>query len=153
MIAPLRKLSWKVIKTWIRKKFPQVQPLSVPALATWLNQATDPPLLLDARTTDEYEVSHLLNAHRVSADLPALLDQLHATPDTPMVVYCSVGYRSARLAERLQQMGYQQVFNLEGSLFEWVNSGYPVYQGQQAVRKVHPYNAQWGKLLRPEWRD
>lgn len=153
MIVPLRTLSWKVIKTWIRQKFPQVQPLSVPALANWLEQTADPPLLLDARTAAEYEVSHLPNAQLVTSDLPDLLHQLDATTETPIVVYCSVGYRSAKVADQLQQMGFQRVFNLEGSLFEWVNSGYPVYQGQQPVHQVHPYNARWGQLLHPDWRD
>lgn len=152
MIAPLRNLSWMVIKTWIRRKFPQVQSLSVSELVNWLNQTT-PPLLLDARTAAEYEVSHLPNAVLVSPELPALLHQLQVTPATPIVVYCSVGYRSARVAQQLQEMGYPQVFNLEGSLFEWANSGYLVYQGQQPVDQVHPYNARWGQLLNPHYRN
>jgi 3-mercaptopyruvate sulfurtransferase SseA len=66
------------------------------------------------------------------------------------VTYCSVGYRSAALAQQLQAMGCKKVFNLEGSLFEWVNQGYPVYQGEQVVKSVHPFNRLWGLLLNPE---
>jgi hypothetical protein len=40
-----------------------------------------------------------------------------------------------------------KVSNLEGSLFEWANLGYPLFRGTAAASKVHPYNANWGRLL------
>ena len=68
-------------------------------------------------------------------------------PDRSIVVYCSVGYRSSILAEKLQDMGFTKVYNLEGSIFKWDNEGRPLVQGKVTVRKVHPYNAHWGNLL------
>jgi hypothetical protein len=59
-----------------------------------------------------------------------------------------VGYRSARLAKKLQETGYSHVINLEGSIFEWYNHGYPVV-AREPVRRVHPYNRLWGLLLFP----
>lgn len=69
-----------------------------------------------------------------------------------IVVYCSVGVRSAQFAEKLQQAGYPNVYNLNGSIFEWANENRPLYQGQQQVTQVHPYNSFWGKLLVPNYR-
>ncbi|MBK7701286.1 MAG: rhodanese-like domain-containing protein [Saprospiraceae bacterium] len=43
-----------------------------------------------------------------------------------IIVYCSVGYRSEKIATQLRKKGYKQVWNLYGSLFEWVNAGYDV---------------------------
>lgn len=145
----LRDISWTAIKALIRVQFPSVQTLSIAALADWTEQDAR-PLLLDARTLAEYQVSHLPNARLAPSDLSELR-QLE--PSQPIVVYCSVGYRSAKLATKLQAKGFEPVFNLEGSIFAWANAGYPVYQGNQQVNCVHPYNAIWGKLLNADLRS
>ncbi|MBD1851905.1 rhodanese-like domain-containing protein [Leptolyngbya sp. FACHB-711] len=143
--AWLRSLLWKLVKRSIRRKFPQVQPID-PATLTAQLQQEPKPVLLDVRSASEYAVSHLPAAQQID---PATKDfsDLPYPPDTSIVCYCSVGYRSARLCARLQAAGYQNVRNLEGSAFEWVNQGYPVYREEQRVRSIHPYNAQWGLLL------
>jgi hypothetical protein len=65
-----------------------------------------------------------------------------------VVVYCSVGYRSEKIAARLREMGFLEVYNLYGGLFEWVNRGNPVYRNEQATRAVHGYSWTWGIWLR-----
>ena len=68
--------------------------------------------------------------------------------------YCSVGYRSSRLAEELRARGFENVFNLEGSLFQWANEGRPLYRGEERVDQAHPYDEEWGQLLdRRLWAD
>ena len=67
------------------------------------------------------------------------------------MVYCSVGYRSSILAEKLQDLGFTRVYNLEGSIFKWANEGRPLAQDQTPVQKVHPYNTDWGKLLEKKY--
>lgn len=145
----LKILAWRVIKALIHLKFPQVRSLTVTDLADCLRQ-DHPPLLLDARTPAEYRVSHLAEAQLVPDSLDGLQRQLDLQRHRSIVVYCSVGYRSARLVEKLQSMGFDPVFNLEGSIFEWANVGYPVYCDQGVVQQVHPYNSRWGQLLRPD---
>ena len=68
-------------------------------------------------------------------------------PGRTVVVYCSVGYRSSRLAEKLRARGIENVFNLEGSLFQWANEGRPLYRGDERVYEAHPYDDEWGQLL------
>jgi hypothetical protein len=67
--------------------------------------------------------------------------------DAPVVVYCSVGYRSAKVTAALQERGFTQVANLKGSIFRWANEGRPVVRGSTGVREVHPYDHTWGTLL------
>lgn len=133
----------------IRLRFPQVKPLATDELAAWLDQPAQTdrskPVLLDARTPEEYQISHLAAAQLAPCNLSELA--AIAPPETPIVTYCSVGYRSAKLAQTLQQMGYQQVFNLEGSIFRWLNEGRSVYQNDRVVTKVHPYNRFWQWFL------
>jgi rhodanese-related sulfurtransferase len=72
-------------------------------------------------------------------------------PDRPIVVYCSVGYRSSILAGKLQDMGFKEVYNLEESIFKWANEGRPLVQGKVTVRKVHPYDTRWESLLEKKY--
>jgi 3-mercaptopyruvate sulfurtransferase SseA len=67
-------------------------------------------------------------------------------------VYCSVGYRSARIVERLRAAGHSDVRNLRGSIFQWANEGRPVVRGDSTVHKVHPFDATWGRLLNADLR-
>jgi rhodanese-related sulfurtransferase len=146
-MSSLKVATWAAVQSLIRARFPQVQPLSTATLADWLAQEGEHPLLLDARKPEEYELSHLPQAHLVPANLEDLRHWETVTNSTPIVTYCSVGYRSAALAEQLQAMGFDRVFNLEGSIFQWANAGHPVYRGEEIVEQVHPYNAFWGVLL------
>ena len=105
------------------------------------------PLLLDVRTPAEFQVSHLRGAQFVSYDSMATERFAGIDRRRPVVVYCSVGGRSERLGERLHALGFGQVRNLYGGLFEWVNEGYPVYNANGATENVHPYSALWSPWL------
>lgn len=140
------------VKAWVREEFPSVHHISAKELAERLESGESPPVLLDVREEAEYEVSHLPGAIRVapgSTESPALEGLDH---DTPIVAYCSVGYRSSQLVEKLEAMGFTNVVNLEGSIFEWANEGYPLEHDGAPAHAVHPYDADWGKLLREELR-
>ncbi len=141
------------VKKKVRIQFPSVRQLSTTELAAWSAQTNRPtPILLDARTPAEFAVSHLPGARRV--DLKAPLTELlnHLGTNHPVVVYCSVGYRSSRLAERLQQAGCTNVFNLDGFIFQWANEGRPLERDGRPVSEVHPYNKTFGQLLHAEHR-
>ena len=137
----------------IAARYPGVRTVTTGALAAELGDRG--PLLLDAREADEYAVSHLPGARRVDPDASAgsLAAALGGVArDRPVVVYCSVGIRSAGVAERLAAAGFTDVRNLEGSIFRWANEGRPLERGGGAADRVHPYDATWGRLLDPARR-
>ena len=141
------------MKQLVRARFPEVKQLSSTELAAWLTDTNRvPPLLLDVRQADEFAVSHLPGARNVLPKIAArdLLPTL--PPHRPVVVYCSVGYRSSELAGRLLRSGLTNVMNLEGSIFQWANEDRPLEGGGKPAGKVHPYNETFGKLLKPELR-
>ena len=70
-----------------------------------------------------------------------------AGANQPIVVYCAVGVRSARLARALSAAGAKRVLNLRGGLFDWGNRGLPLAGPSGPVRRVHGYDAEWAKLL------
>lgn len=150
-------LSWRAVDALIERDFPAVTSISTESLAAWLATSTRvPPLLLDAREPEEYAVSHLPGARRIDPDVSA--EALAAAlpedldPHRPVVVYCSVGYRSARVADRLAAVGVRDVRNLEGSIFRWANEGRPVVRDGELVQTVHPYDGTWGRLLHRDLR-
>lgn len=104
-------------------------------------------LLLDTRSEAEYRVSHLPGARYVGYTDFDLSDLKDVPQNTPIVVYCAVGYRSEKIGERLQDAGYTKVRNLHGGLFEWVNQGLPVHDAQGQTTKVHAYTRGWGIWL------
>ena len=136
----------------ISVRFPKVQWVDTTTLADWLAaEPADAPLLLDVRRADEFAVSHLQGARRVDPDRSAI-ERLELPTGRRIVLYCSVGYRSGAVAERLEDAGYEDVYNLEGGIFAWANEGRPVFHGDTPAGVVHPYDAAWGILLRKDLR-
>ncbi len=66
------------------------------------------------------------------------------------MLYCSVGMRSSKAAATLVRSGRANVFNLQGSIFQWANEGRTLVANGRAVHVVHPYNERWGVLLNPQ---
>ncbi len=102
---------------------------------------------VDSREADEYRVSHIIGATFVGYDkfdLSALKDM---DKNKAVVVYCSVGYRSEKIAEKLQKAGFTKVYNLYGGIFEWVNQDKPVYNSAGPTNNIHPYSWLWGQWL------
>lgn len=147
--------TWTRTLRLVREAFPDVPQMSTQQLAAMRADDTAPHIvLLDARSAAEFKVSHLPGAVLASNTRMAL-DALGARdPARTVVVYCSVGYRSSGLAEKLRARGIENVFNLEGSLFRWANEGRPLYRGEERVYQAHPYDEEWGQLLdRRFWAD
>ena len=146
-------LGWATVARMIEAQYPETPSLSTDSLAAHLADAETPPLLLDVREPEEFAVSHLAGAQRVDPEAEALPEALASLPrDTPLVAYCSVGYRSAGFVQRLRAAGFTNIRNLEGSIFRWANEGRPVVRGDSAVQAVHPYSRVWGQLLNAEYR-
>lgn len=108
-------------------------------------------ILLDTRKREEYAVSHLKGARWVgfeSFDLSRVKD---IPRDQIVVVYCSIGYRSEKIGEKLQNAGFTQVKNLYGGIFSWANQGRAMLSpSDQPTKRVHGYDAQWSEMLNPE---
>lgn len=142
------------IKALVRASFPGVPQMSVDELDRRLDD-DPPPLLIDVREPFEYEVSHLPGAiHAQGEDIADVIAQ--AAPERQIVLYCAVGYRSSASVADLSRLGdlglHGRIWNLEGSIFEWANSGRPVYRNTDEVNSVHPYSERWSRLLEPQLR-
>lgn len=121
---------------------------SVPYVSVAQLRAAPGPVLLDARAPREFAVSHLPGARWVGYEEFSLARVQDLPKATPLVVYCSVGYRSEKVGEQLRQAGYTNVRNLYGGLFEWLNEGNAaVATGDTPTARVHAYSPSWGIWL------
>ena len=107
------------------------------------------PLLLDTRTRSEFSVSHLPGAQFIQYDYFKFSDVAHIPKNKEIIVYCSVGYRSERIGEKLLDIGYTKVYNLYGGIFDWKNQSQIVVNDLNLpTDSVHTYSKAWSIWLR-----
>ena len=76
--------------------------------------------ILDVREDSEWEAGHLPQAvHLCKGILERDVEKVIPDVNTPIVLYCGGGYRSALAADNLQKMGYQNVLSLKGGYKGW----------------------------------
>lgn len=83
--------------------------------------------LVDVREESEFAKDHLPGAIHlgkgvIERDVEASVPDLN----TPMVLYCGGGFRSALAADNLQKMGYTSVFSMDGGIRAWRERGFPL---------------------------
>lgn len=104
--------------------------------------------ILDTREWGEYKVSHIPGAEFVGYDNFDPKSVSHLDKSKPVLVYCSIGYRSERIGEKLQEMGFTNVQNLYGGIFWWKYLDQTVIDVKEnPTERVHTYNARWGRWL------
>ncbi|MGB3652286.1 MAG: rhodanese-like domain-containing protein [Rivularia sp. (in: cyanobacteria)] len=137
-----------LLELLLQLKFPNVKSIEISEFARWLDEASVIPLIIDARSQEEYALSHIKSAQWIQPDSGIVISE---SLDKPIVVYCSIGYRSAKVAQQLQLAGYSNVFNLSGGIFQWANEEKPIFRDKHQVETVHPYNFIWGQLLKSKY--
>ncbi len=106
-------------------------------------------IYLDAREKKEFDVSKINNAIWVGYDDFNLSRMYGIGKDKKIIVYCSVGYRSEKISEKLLKNGFTDVSNMYGGIFEWVNEEKEVVNSNnEPTRKVHAFDRTWGIWLK-----
>jgi rhodanese-related sulfurtransferase len=82
--------------------------------------------LIDVREPPELEVVRTDRAQPMP--MSTFLDHLDELPGQPIYVLCQSGARSGRVAEYLEQQGYD-AYNIDGGIIEWEAAGLPVTRG------------------------
>lgn len=116
--------------------------------ATQAYQMLEQAVFIDTRSRGEYEVSHIQDAIWVGYDDFDVGRMASINKNTKIIAYCSVGARSEKITRQLLEMGYADVSNLYGGVFEWVNQEQAVYKKTNVpTDEVHAYNKAWGVWL------
>jgi len=84
-------------------------------------------VLVDVREESEYAKDHLPGAiHLGKGVIERDIEERVPELNTPIVLYCGGGYRSALAADNLQKMGYTNVLSLDGGIRGWREKHYPL---------------------------
>jgi phage shock protein E len=87
-------------------------------------------VLIDVREADEWRAGHAVGAIHLSRGvLEGAIEEKVPAPDTPILLYCDGGNRSALAADNLQKMGYTNVASLAGGFRDWQKARLPVVPG------------------------
>ena len=109
---------------------PEITHISVDVANDMINDnATYPDLLvLDVRTIEEFNTSHLHDAILIPlAELAGRLTELTSYNDTEIIVYCMSGSRSLQASNILIDNNYYnftKVYNMLGGINAWIAAGY-----------------------------
>ena len=104
--------------------------------------------LFDSREKKEFETSHIPNAIWVGYESFNKGKVKGLDRNKKVIVYCSVGFRSEKIGEKLSSLGFSDVLNLHGGIFDWVNQGNKVVDSKgEKTEKVHTYNEDWSRWL------
>jgi len=91
-------------------------------------------IVIDVRTPAEYDMSHITDAVNVNvqddsfAELAAALD-----PEKTYIVHCTknpVDGRSSRALETLRELGFRNLYSLEGGYVAWKEAELPLTEAE-----------------------
>ena len=84
-------------------------------------------VVLDVRTPAEFTDGHLADAINIDFYEADFADSLKALDrDVPYVLYCRSGNRSATAAQIMRDLGFTEVYEVDGGILAWVQAGLPI---------------------------
>jgi rhodanese-related sulfurtransferase len=86
-------------------------------------------VILDVRTPGEYNEGHIEDALNIDFYNDGFKSDLRKLErDKAYLIYCRSGNRSGRTLDMMQQLGFKEVYNIEGGMTKWLHRNYPVVQ-------------------------
>ena len=87
---------------------------------------TDTALLIDVREFFEYKKSRIKDAVNIpsSGNLKFASDTINK--QCALFLYCTTDFRSKRIAREFYDLGFHNLYNLEGGISAWKKDGFPV---------------------------
>jgi rhodanese-related sulfurtransferase len=83
-------------------------------------------VIVDVREDNEWARGHIPGAlHLGKGVIERDIEKAIPDKETPLVLYCGGGFRSALAADNLQKMGYRNVTSMDGGWRGWTESGFP----------------------------
>ena len=123
--------------------FPTISPDSVEN-----NLSNDDYIILDTRESVEFDVSHIPGSIEFGYEQPKYGELSQADTSKTIIVYCSIGVRSEKIGQKLNEKGFNNVYNLYGGIFLWADQFRPLEnQKSDSTDKVHGYNKFWGRWI------
>ena len=82
-------------------------------------------IVLDVRTTQEFNEGHIENAININVESDNFLSQIETLDKSKTyAVYCRSGRRSADAVAKMAKQNFTSLVNLNGGVIDWTNSGF-----------------------------
>ena len=81
--------------------------------------------LIDARTDAEFEEGHLQDAKNIDVlESNFITEAEKLNVEKPVYVYCRSGKRSAKAALILKDLGFKEIYDMQGGYLQWESEGF-----------------------------
>ena len=81
--------------------------------------------ILDVRTQEEYDAGHINGSTLIPVQvIETRLDEI--PKDRKILVYCRSGGRSSEASQILIKNGFEEIYNMNGGIDDWIRSGFEV---------------------------
>ncbi len=86
-------------------------------------------VLIDVREDNEWSNGCIDKAiHMGRGIIERDIEKRFPDPNICLILYCGGGYRSALAADSLKQMGYNNIYSLQGGFRAWTDKNLPITQ-------------------------
>lgn len=83
-------------------------------------------VIVDVREIQEWNEGHILGAKHIPvAQITTRLAELEEFRDSPVIMQCRSGVRSAQAAVKLKAAGFKEIYNMEGGILAWDEATLP----------------------------
>lgn len=104
----------------------KIHTIDVQQLKTQMSQNAD-LCLIDVREQEEWQQGHIAEAmHIPLGDIAKRINNDVPNQQTAVYLHCKAGVRSMHAAQIISELGYSEVYSVDGGIIDWVNAGYPV---------------------------
>ena len=89
--------------------------------------ASEKYLLVDVRTAEEFSEGHIkgaINIDYLAENFSIKIQELEL--ESPVLLYCRSGNRSSKAMKTMKELGFKEVYNLEGGIKGWISENNPV---------------------------
>lgn len=104
----------------------KIHTIDVQQLKTQMSQNAD-LCLIDVREQEEWQQGHIAEAmHIPLGDIAKRINNDVPNQQTAVYLHCKAGVRSMHAAQIISELGYSEVYSVDGGIMDWINAGYPV---------------------------
>ena len=117
-----------------------IKTIDAKAFAEKIN-ATPNAQILDVRTPEEFSAAHIdnsLNINWLGDSFVASAEKLDKSK--PVFLYCKSGKRSSSAANKLEELGFTKIYELEGGMLKWDAAGLSKPSGKTIGMPIEEYN-------------
>ncbi len=86
-------------------------------------------IILDVRTEPEYKSGYIESAENIDYYSEGFKDELGEFDKSKnYLIYCASGNRSGKALKMMEELGFQEVYNVLGGIKDWKSKGLPVVE-------------------------